>query len=199
MATIWTFLESISPPKLALFAKRKLFGRAKIEVTYQTDVFYKLQLSRNICDEIKEEKIKMVIALFVIPLVIVIALIGVYLRKGKGVESKKDEIGKEKDDWKDWANTLIVISTVLLAFDASLLGDNSIKWAVLLNGVFGFVCILLVFFWFAGERYWIWTWKPLKFKEFKDKPILLLLSSILFGFQISFFWLAFVNKVISAK
>ena len=58
---------------------------------------------------------------------------------------------------------------------------------VLLGGVIGFMGSFLGAMWYTGEGFW----------ERKNKPVLLRLGSISFGFQTVMFLLAFVIKQIN--
>ena len=126
-----------------------------------------------------------VLAWVLIPLVFVIVLTIIYWSGGKGIDPER--IKSEFKRWKDWAGTLLIVMTVLLAFNGSLLGDVSNKWVVLLGGVIGFVGIFLVAMWYTGEGFW----------ERKNKPVLLRLGSMSFGVQTVMFLLAFVIKQIN--
>lgn len=116
------------------------------------------------------------------PLVVVIILSLLYLLLGKGINTER--INAEYERWKDWASTLLIIMTVLLAFNGSLLGDASNKYVVLTGGVIGFMGVFLVFGWFTREGFW----------QFKNKPVLLRVGSALFGIQAFLFLLAFVIR-----
>ena len=127
-----------------------------------------------------------------LPLIAVIILLSLYLSHGKGIDSER--INAEHERWKDWASTLLIVMTVLLAFDGSLLGDASNRVWVLLGGVIGFVGILLVAMWFTREGFWEYTGN---YRPFKGKPVLLLYGSSLFGLQVVFFLFAFVFRQLS--
>lgn len=127
-----------------------------------------------------------------LPLIAVIILLSLYLSHGKGIDSER--IDAEYERWKDWASTLLIVMTVLLAFNGSLLGDAGNRVWVLLSGVIGFVGILLVAMWFTREGFWEYTGN---YRPFKGKPVLLLYGSSLFGLQTSFFLFAFVFRQLS--
>jgi len=124
-----------------------------------------------------------------LPLIVVIILGWLYLSHGKGIDTER--INAEYERWKDWASTLLIVMTVLLAFDGSLLGDASNRFWVLLGGVIGFMGVLLVAMWFTREGFWEYTGN---YQPFKGKPVLLLYGSSLFGLQTVFFLFAFVFK-----
>jgi len=124
-----------------------------------------------------------------LPLIAVIILLSLYLSHGKGIDSER--IDAEYERWKDWASTLLIVMTVLLAFDGSLLGDAGNRVWVLLSGVIGFVSILLVAAWFTRGGFWEYTGN---YRPFKGKPVLLLYGSSLFGLQAVFFLFAFVSR-----
>ena len=123
-----------------------------------------------------------ILAWFLFPLAVVIVMLVNYYRNGKGVSEK--QIDEEYIRWKHWAGTLLVVMTVLLAFDASLLADYDNKAFVLLGGVAGFMGIFLIAGWFTREGFW----------EYKNKPVLLRIGTGLFGFQAVFFLLSFLIK-----
>jgi hypothetical protein len=123
-----------------------------------------------------------ILAWFLIPLIAVIVMLVNYYRNGKGVSEK--QIDDEYIRWKDWAGTLLLVMTVLLAFDASLLGNYDNKAFVLLGGVAGFMGIFLVAMWFTREGFW----------EYKGKPVLLRVGTGLLGFQAVLFLLSFLIK-----
>lgn len=116
------------------------------------------------------------------PLIVVIILSFLHWLLGRGIDPER--INAEFERWKDWANTLLIVMTVLLAFDASLLGNASNKWVVLIGGVIGFMGVFLVAMWFTREGFW----------QFKNKPVLLRVGSALFGIQAFLFLLAFVIR-----
>jgi hypothetical protein len=124
-----------------------------------------------------------------LPLIAVIVLSLLYLSHGKGIDLER--INADYERWKDWASVLLIVMTVLLAFDGSLLGDASNRFWVLLGGVIGFVGVLLVAMWFTREGFWEYTGN---YQPFKGKPVLLLYGSSLFGLQTVFFLFAFVFK-----
>jgi len=125
-----------------------------------------------------------VLAWVVPPLFVVVIIGGVYLNRGRGIAETK--ITDEFDQWKDWANALLVAMTVLLAFDGSMLGDASNKWAVLVDGIFGLMGVLWIVCWYSKEGFW----------QYKNKPVLLQLSSFFFGIQVSVFLISLVLRQI---
>ena len=149
-----------------------------------------------------------VLAWTLVPLIIWIILSYIHLKGRKSADP--EAIKTEFKRWKDWANTLIVVMTVLLAFDGSLLGNVEVynnwigflKWIVLLSGVIGVMGIFLVVIWYPGEGFWqgknMFICR-LKIPFFDGKPVLLLLASSLFGAQTVTFLLSFVIRQIAAK
>jgi hypothetical protein len=117
------------------------------------------------------------------PLIVVIILSFLYWSHGKGIDSER--INAEFERWKDWANTLLIVMTVLLAFDGSLLGDVSNKWVVLIGGVIGFMGVFLVAMWFTREGFWEYTGSH---QPSKNKPILLLVVLFYSGYRPSSFY-----------
>jgi len=133
-----------------------------------------------------------VLAWVLIPLIVVIILSLLYLSHGKGIDSER--VNAEFERWKDWASTLLIVMTVLLAFDGSLLGDASNKYVVLTGGVIGFIGVFLVAAWFTREGFWEYTGS---YQPSKNKPVLLLCGSALFGLQAFLFLLAFVLRQVN--
>ena len=99
-----------------------------------------------------------------------------------------EETDREFKRWKDWATALLIVMTVLLAFDGLLLSDANIKWLVLVGGLIGFAGVVWVTTWFAKEGFW---------EDKNKRPILLWLGSLCFGVQISTFIITFAIKIIT--
>jgi NADPH:quinone reductase-like Zn-dependent oxidoreductase len=81
---------------------------------------------------------------------------------------------QEYERWKDYANALLVASTVLFAGTA-IAFPKAAEFAPILSSIFGLLAIVLTVFWYALE----WNMKTKK-----GKPVLLLGASCGFGLQI---------------
>jgi len=95
------------------------------------------------------------------------------------------ESNKERQEeymrWHDYANVLLIASTVLLA-GTSIALPKELAVLTLLSALGGLAAILLTVLWFAQEYAF----------EIREKPGFLFLASCAFGFQIGFLFGALV-------